>query len=184
MISYLKGKIILKEEKFVIIDVGGIGYKVFLSSSRINLIAKNEKERYFFCSLKIKKDSWDLYGFLSLDELELFDFLVGVSGIGPKTALEISSLGSLDKIKKAIKEDDQKIINELFRLGKKKAQTIIFEISRELKTKDSSEDKELIKPLSKLGFSKKEIKEAIAGLSKKDQTTEEKMKELLKTLGK
>ncbi len=183
MISYLQGKTIFKNDKFIIINVAGVGYKVFLASSKINTIV-NKKEVSVFCSLKIKKDSWDLYGFLSLDELNLFDFLMKITGIGPKAALEISSLGSLDKIKKAVTDDDQEIIQELFKSGKKKAQAIIFEITRELKNVNNEVDPEIKQYLSKLGFSKKEIKQALSNLTNENQTTEQKIKEALKILGK
>ncbi len=184
MISYLQGKIILKNEKFVIIDVKGVGYKVFLASSEMGHISDRKKEVSFFCSLRPKKDSWDLYGFLSLEKLELFDFLMRVSGIGPKAALEISSLGSLKKLKEAIKEDNQEIMQKLFKAGRKKAQAVIFEISRELKTaKNPKVDDEIVKPLLKLGFSKKEIKEVLNNLSENSRTTEERIKEALRILG-
>jgi holliday junction DNA helicase RuvA len=181
MISSLQGKVLIKDEKFIVVDVKGVGYKVFLALSRISSLKK--KEVFLFCSLRVKKDSWDLYGFLSLEELKLFDFLMNVPGIGPKAALEISSLGSLEKLEKAVKEDDKEIMEKLFNAGKKKAQAVIFELSREIKTKTSTDD-EIIKPLSRLGFSRKEIKEALSNLSGKSQTAEERIKEALKILGK
>ncbi len=185
MISYLSGKLILKEEKFIIIDVNGVGYKVFLSFNGIKLIQKKEKV-FVFCSPRIKKDFWELYGFLSLDELKFFEFLINIPGIGPKAALEISSLGSLEKFKKAIQEEDKKVLDSLFLFsGKKKAQAVIFEISRKIKTLDKNKeiDEEAIDALLKLGFLKKEAKEYVKNIDS-DVPTEEKIKEILKNYGK
>jgi len=186
MISYLRGRVVTKEDKFIIIDVGGIGFKVFLASSCLSRLSKSQKETALFCSLKSKRDSSELYGFPSLEELKLFEFLTGLSGIGPKNALEISSLGSLNKLRKGIKEDDREIMRRLFKAGEKKAQAIIFEISRELKAIDkrNPENDDLLKALLKLGFSREEIKEAVNNLPKKDLSIEEKMEKALKILGK
>jgi holliday junction DNA helicase RuvA len=181
MISHLQGRIIIKEERFIVVSAGGVGYKVFLASSKIEKLKKN-KEVSLFCSLRLKKDSWDLYGFLSYQELELFDFLMGISSVGPKAALEISSLGSLEKLKKAVKEDNQEIIDKLFKAGRKKAQAVIFEISREIKDRKDKDEDEIIRPLVKLGFSKKEIKDVLPGITK-EAKAETRIKEALKALG-
>ncbi len=184
MISYLSGKVIFKEEKFIIIDVLGVGYKVFLFPEKIRLI-KDKKNISIFCHLKVKNDSWDLYGFFTLDELRFFEFLLGVSGIGPKAALEISSLGSLEEFKKAVENEDEKVLEKLFLSGKKKAQAIIFEISRKFKEKEkknNKEDNEVIQALLKLGFSKKEAKEAVENIDDKILKTEDRVKEALKNL--
>ncbi len=183
MISYLSGKIILKKEKFIIIDVNGVGYKVFLTVDKMALICE-KKDISLFCHLKVKNDSWDLYGFFTLEELEFFEFLLGVSGIGPKAALEISTLGSLEKFKKAVEDEDEKVLEKLFLSGKKKAQAIIFEISRKIKTKEKSykKDDEAVQALLKLGFSRKESKEAIKNIDGKNLKTEDKVKEALKNL--
>ncbi len=183
MISYLSGKIILKKEKFIIIDVNGVGYKIFLAVDKMALICV-KKDVSLFCHLKVKNDSWDLYGFFTFEELEFFEFLLGVSGIGPKAALEISTLGSLDKFKKAVEDEDEKVLEKLFLSGKKKAQAVIFEISRKIKTKEKKckKDDEAVQALLKLGFSRKESKEAIENINDKDLKTEDKIKEALKNL--
>jgi holliday junction DNA helicase RuvA len=185
MISFLSGKIILKQDKFVIINVNDVGYKVFLSFDKIKLVQK-DKDFSLFCSTRIKKDFWELYGFLSLDELEFFEFLITIPGIGPKAALEISSLGSLEKFKKAVELDDEEVLNSLFLFsGKKKAQAIIFEISRKIKIIQKKEvfDDETVSALLKLGFSKKEANESIKNLDSSILKTEDKIKAILKELG-
>ncbi len=184
MISYLKGKIILKKEKSVVLVANNVGYEVFLAPSTIEKISSS-KETSFFCSPRMRKDLWEIYGFSSTDELNLFEFLITVSGIGPKAALEVSSIGSIDKLKEGIKKDDNIVLSRLFKIGKKKAQAIIFEISRELKSPQNEKKKidEIAKPLLSLGFTKAEIKEAVKKLPKKIDGLEEEIKETLKILG-
>jgi len=184
MISYLSGKVILKDDKYVVINTGNVGYRVYLSSKNINEIKKNEIS--LFCYLNTKKDPWEIYGFLSSEEMNLFELLIKVSGVGPKAALEASSIGSLEKIKEGIESDDQIIINKLFLLGKKKAEAIIFDLSRKTKIekrKESDDNNDVIKALLKLGFSKKEIQEALIKIPDKIKT-EEKIEKILKLLGK
>ncbi len=186
MISHLSGKVLLKKEKFVIVDVKGVGYKIFLASQKINLV-QQKKDISLFCYPQTKKEQWDLYGFLTLDELEFFEFLMNISGIGPKAALEISSLGSLEKFKKAVEKEDEKVLEKLFLSGKKKAQTIIFEISRKIKTMEkrrSKDDDEIIQTLFKLGFSKKQAREAMDNVDDEISKPEERIKAALKILGK
>ncbi len=187
MISYLSGKIILKEDKFLILDVNGTGYKIFLSSKKIELIDEKGKDLSVFCYLNTKKDPWEIYGFLSLSEMELFEILMKVSGVGPKAALEASSLAPIDKLKESLRLEDERALNELFILGKKKAEAIIFEFSRQTKAvskKDSKDDEEVIKALAKLGFSKKEIKEALLKIKGDKLSVEDKIKLILKIFGK
>ncbi len=184
MISYLSGNILVKTEKFAILETGGVGYKVFLSKKRVLGLKKGEAR--FFCYTNSKKDPWDIYGFASFDELELFEFLIGLSGIGPKAALEASSIGSLERMRKGIKENDPELMEILFSLGQKKAQAIIFDVSRKIKfesgKKPSKEQEGAISALVKLGFSRTEAKEAVLTISNSVSSAEEIVKEALKTM--
>ncbi len=161
-------------------NVGGVGYKVFLSKKSLSLLKKGEIS--LFCHTNSKKDSWEIFGFFTPTELELFEFLIKLSGIGPRTALEASSIGSLDKLREGVKKNDPILMEELFALGQRKAQAIIFEISRKItnKKKVSKEDQEAIKALAKLGFSQAEAKEAVLSLSDSVSGVEAKIKEALK----
>ena len=189
MISYLEGKIFLKTEKFVILNVGGVGYKIFLSKKSLNKITKKGEKLKIFCFLNVRENSLELYGFLDFKELEFFEILNNISGVGPKAALEISSLGPLEKIKERILTQDEKIFEGIPGIGRKKAMTIILELSGKIKKfsekKDSSsEDNDVESALISLGFSKKAVKEAIKKLPKNLKTSEEKIREALKLLGK
>lgn len=183
MISYLSGTIIRKDEKYLIINVSNVGYKVLFSSKRINNPKIIEgKTINAFCYTNTKKDPWEIYGFFSFDELDLFEFLIKIPGIGPRAALQVSPISSLEKLKKSVQENDAETMNELFSLGNKKAQAIIFEISRKLKEnkKTSKKDKEVIKALEGLGFSSTEAKDVVSRIPESIVGVEERIKEALK----
>lgn len=182
MISYLSGKIILKKDKFIVLDVNGVGYKVFLSKKTFSKIPETGGLEVF-CFLDVKETSLNLYGFLDAEELEFFKVLDSIRGVGPKAALEISSLGSLEKIKQRILSHDEKIFEGISGIGRKKSMTIILELSGKIKNlseekslkADNSED-----ALVNLGFSRQKAKEALKKVSGND---EERVKQALKILG-
>ncbi len=204
MISYLQGKIILKKEKFIILDVNGVGYKVFLSqkalsklpeigkilnpSARLRVDAERSRSIKVFCFLNVRENTMDLYGFLDLKELEFFEILDGIPGIGPKAALEISSLGPLEEIKEKILKQDEKLFQGIPGIGRKKAMTIILELSGKLR--DISKEKkipstdEAEEGLVNLGFPRQKAKLALSKVSKEIKDSEQKIKEALKILGK
>src|SRR3989344_8190810 len=98
MIAYLEGKIILKKDKFVIIEVAGVGYKVFMSKASLLKLPEIGQPIKLFCFQNVKEDALDLYGFLTYEELVFFETLMDIRGVGPKSALDIAALGSLEKI--------------------------------------------------------------------------------------
>jgi Holliday junction DNA helicase RuvA len=187
MIAYLSGKIIFRGEKSIILDVNGIGYKVFLSQETLSKIPKKQESLKLFCFQNVRRDNLDLYGFSDKKELEFFEFLKEIPSIGPKSALDIAHLGPLEEIKEAIRQDDKKVLNKIFQVGKKKGQRIILEISREIKTpkpkKKITKDDTFL-ALKNLGFSSKEIKSTLSKIPKDIKSTEKKIKEALNILGK
>jgi len=185
MISYLEGKIVLKGEKFIILNVGGVGYKVFLSQKTLNKIPREGENLKVFCYLNIREKIMDLYGFLNYEELQFFEILDDIPGIGPKAALKIATIAPLKKIREAIEKGDEKIIAEIFNIGKKKAQIIILELSRKMKkalpekvVKDEAFD-----ALVNLGYSRQKVKQVLAKVPENIKGTEQKIKEALKILG-
>ena len=187
MIAYLEGKIIFKTEKFIILDVNGVGYKVFLSRGTLNKIPEINSTLKLFCYLVVRENALDLYGFLTHKELEFFEILLDIPGIGPKAALEISSLGPLEKIKKDIEIHNEKIFEGIPGIGKKKVQTIILELSgriKEIEKPSSKQYDEAEEALINLGFSKDKVREALSKIPKETKDTENRIKEALKNLGK
>lgn len=190
MISFLQGKIIFKKEKFVVLDVAGVGYKVFLSKKTYGQIPAEGDNLKLFCFLNVRENLLDLYGFLNYEELEFFELLDTISGVGPKAALEISSLGPLEKIKKEILAHDSEIFAKIPGIGPKKAQTIILELSGRIeeitkeKIKITKIPDEAEEALVNLGFSRQRAKEALSQIPKEAEVTEQRVKAALKILGK
>lgn len=187
MISYLQGKIILKKEKFVILDVNGVGYKIFLSQKTLLGLQKNSQDFKFFCYLNVRENALDLYGFLDFEELELFGILNDISGVGPKIALEISSLGPLEKLKKTIEEKNEKVFEGIPGIGRKRAQAIILELSGKIKetTKEKNlKTDEAEEALINLGFPRQKAREVLSEIPGEVKDTKQRIKEALKILGK
>ncbi|MCX6719631.1 MAG: Holliday junction branch migration protein RuvA [Candidatus Staskawiczbacteria bacterium] len=186
MISFLEGKIILKRDKFVIVEVAGVGYKVFLSRQTLLTLPEIGSSIKVFTYQNVKEEALDLYGFLAYDGLEFFETLMDIRGVGPKSALDISDLGSLEKIKDRILTQDEKIFEGIPGIGSKKAMTIILELTGKIKMlgnkKDSADEGE--SALMQLGFSKTQAKEALAGVPSNIKNTEDRIKLALKNLGK
>ncbi len=186
MISYLNGRVILKRDKFIIVEVNGIGYQVFLSRKTFLNLPEIGESIKLFTYQNVKEEALDLYGFLSFEELEFFETLMDIRGVGPKSALDISALGSLDKIKDRILKQDEKIFEGIPGIGSKKAMTIILELTGKIKMlggkKDSVDEAELA--LMSLGFPKQQAKEALSHIDPKIKDMEERIKQALKSLGK
>ncbi len=175
MIAHLKGKIIQKTPRAIILQTGDIGYMVFLTQ---NQLAELEKEAELFIHHNIKEDASDLYGFQTYDQLEFFTKLISISGIGPRVALEILNVPE-GQIKAAIINEDDAFICKIPGIGKKTAQRIIIE----LKDKITSENREYkglkdtnseaLDALTKLGYQRKEIQELLKDLPEEIKKTEE-----------
>jgi len=181
MISYLEGNIIFKAPKYIILNVGGVGYKVFLSKKAISMIPEINKDVKFFCFTDVKENAIDIYGFSNQKQLEFFETLDSIRGVGPKAALEISSLGSLEEIKEKVLAKDENLFSQIPGIGKKKAQAIILELTgkiRELNTKADEAEEALLD----LGFSRQDAKNVLEKISK-GISSEERIKQALKLLG-
>jgi len=185
MISYLKGSVLLKDSDYIILQTQGVGYKVFVPESLYAQLKQGQEGVELFCSLQIRKEETiELYGAVSFEALELFEMFRDVSGIGPKAAMMLSSLGKPEAVKKAVADRN----TGFFRvkgIGEKKIQKLILELTGKLgsfEKKQSSGD-EVIDSLVSLGFSKTEAREALSRLPAEITNPEQKIKEALKFLG-
>ena len=186
MIAFLEGKIILKRDRFIIVEVAGVGYKVFLNRQNLLKVPEIGENLKVFTYQNVKEEALDLYGFFTYEELEFFEILMDIRGVGPRSALDISALGSLDKIKDRILKQDEKIFEGIPGIGSKKAMTIILELTGKIKmlgqkkgSADEAED-----TLTQLGFSKQQAKDALSRVSTSVKDPEERIKLALKNLGK
>ncbi len=188
MISYINGRIILKRDKYVIVEVANIGYKVFVSQKTLLSLPEVGESIKMFCYQNVKEEALDLYGFLSFEELEFFEVLNDVRGVGPKSALDISALGSLEKIKDRVLAQDEKIFDGIPGIGSKKAMTIILELTGKIKMISGQKQKgpadEAEDGLVQLGFSRQQAKEALQKIPSTVKNPEDRIKMALKSLGK
>lgn len=135
MFYYLKGNVTYKGENFAAIDVGGVGFKVFTSIGNISKLNINS-EYTLFTYTHIREDIFDIYGFLSQEELSFFEMLISVSGVGPKAALSILSILTPSDIVSAVIMGDSKAISKAPGIGSKTAQRIILELKNKVSDSD------------------------------------------------
>jgi len=191
MIGYLKGEVFFKEGNYIILDVKGVGYKILGASSVLEKAHKGSSLELFIYT-HVREDNISLFGFLESLDLKLFENLIGVSGIGPKTAMNIFSIGTRSQIVSAIISADTSFFKSVPRLGQKNAQKIIIELKNkygstsdlDLSGEDMSESKETIAALKSFGFTNLEIADAVRHVKKDGQKMEETIKLALKYLGK
>ncbi len=176
MIYYLQGKVVIKEKDFVVVDVNGIGYRVFVDRETEDF---DDKATVYCFMQKTEKDI-RLYGFKRKENLELFEKLTKISGIGPKTALRIASIASVEELKRGIQKEDKRVMKKIFSIGKKKGQQVVFELSQ--KFIKETEEEDAFKTLKTLGFCDAEINEALGKISG-EKSEEERVSEALKILG-
>lgn len=184
MIAKLTGKPEILDNQSIILDINGVGYKVFFNPKSNQLLPST-----LFIHTHVKDDALDLYGFISKEELQLFKLLISVSGIGPKTGINVMAKG-VEAITQAVSRADVDFFTTIPRLGRKNAQKIIIELKSKLGslkeldlTSETSATKDVINALIGLGFSRVEAREALNQVS--DQPTlEAKISQAIKLLGK
>jgi len=131
MIAYLKGKVIAKTNTYIILETGGVGYQVFAGENFLAEI-KAGGEQEIYLHHRVREDLSDLYGFKNLEDLSLFELLLSVSGVGPKSALAVLSLASTDDIKEAIIRGDASLLTKVSGIGKKTAERLVLELKNKV----------------------------------------------------
>ena len=194
MIAYLKGNLVIKSVDYIVIDVQGIGYKVYMSKTAIDKL-EEEKEIKVYTYLKVREDDISLFGFNSLEELHMFELLISVGGIGAKSAIVILSNITPSKFALAVITSDVNTLKKLQGIGPKTAQRIILELKDKIKTEEAIENQEntikqekqiqedmeeIIQALQVLGYRRYEINNILPKI--KEETLEDRIKEALKYL--
>ena len=136
MYYYIKGTLIKKAENFVVVDCGGVGYMINTSLTSISTLGAAGSEVTMYTYLVVREDAMELCGFASIEEKEMFLKLISVSGVGPKAAMSILSVGSPSQIAAAIITNDTKTITKAQGVGPKVAQRVILELKDKI---DNSE---------------------------------------------
>lgn len=169
---------------------GGVGYEVNMTAARV-LGFLNGAEVELYTYLRVTDSSHELYGFVTADERAFFSLLISVSGVGPKTAMNVLSLGSIENIKDAIARSDVKYLTAVQGLGKKTAERLVVELKtkvtgsvNQVSGEQSSIMGDAIDGLMSLGYSKEEARDAVQRASETATTSEQILKEALKLLSK
>ncbi len=187
MIALLAGKIELKTDKFIILNTGEVGYKVYCSSQTLRDL-EDKKEAKLFIHLYLRENLLDLYGFLSFEELEFFEQMISVSGIGPKAGLSILSIASLKEIKASIASGQVNLLTKVSGIGKKTAERVILELKSKILVSGKEvqklvSDDEAIDALVSLGYTRYQASEALKKVPGRVKEVENRVKGALKILG-
>ena len=202
MISYIRGELAAVEAGKAIVDVGGVGYGVYMPLQALSLLPQPGSEVKLHTYLNVKEDAMQLFGFLTRDDLEIFKLVIGVSGIGPKGGLNILSCMSPDELRFAIMSGDVKAISAAPGIGKKTAEKLILELRDKVDIEDVLEhaahggdtaagqdisapdsiQAEAAQALVALGYGSAESMRAVKQTSAGCETVEDILKEALKYL--
>lgn len=191
MISYLNGKILNKSQNYVIIKVGDIGYQVFVNSAMFaDLEIGQDVEVY--THQYVREDSLDLYGFKSMEDLEMFELLLSISGIGPKSALGVLAVSNVEDVKESIARGDSSLLTKVSGIGRKTAERVVLELREkignlkletgDLKSGTGSASGDEIDALMALGYSMTQARDALRAVDSKIKDSGERIKQALKKM--
>lgn len=192
MIAHLSGSIIFAGDKYIVIDVAGVGYKVRVSVDTLQALQKNaDKKASLWIYTVVREDTLDLYGFEHQNELDFFEMLISVSGIGPKSALGILNVAPVEHLKEAIVMGDTGALTKVSGIGSKSAQKIILELREKLGGDESitgetmlGGERDAIEGLVALGYAERAAREALKKVPAEITGTGARIKDALKQLGK
>lgn len=192
MIAHLSGTILFAGDRYVVIETNGVGYKVRVAVDTLQTLRKNVgNDMSLWIHTAVREDALDLYGFQNQVELDFFEMLISVSGIGPKGALGILNVAPVDHLKEAIAMGDTGALTKVSGIGSKSAQKIILELQDKLGGHESEtggtmlgDERDAIEGLVALGYAERTAREALKKVSSDIKGTGARIKESLKLLGK
>ncbi|MBI2459861.1 MAG: Holliday junction branch migration protein RuvA [Parcubacteria group bacterium] len=192
MISYLKGRVRHKGNGFIILELNNIGYQVFVLPL-LYVEANFNQEIELYTHQYVREDALNLYGFRSLAELELFEMLLSISGIGPRSALGVLAIASAADIKASIGRGDPALLTKVSGIGRKTAERVVLELREKIGKLGGDEGQpgqsqlgssDEIDALMALGYSLAQAREALNGVDSKLTDSGERIRQALKKLGK
>ncbi|PIZ99861.1 MAG: Holliday junction branch migration protein RuvA [Candidatus Komeilibacteria bacterium CG_4_10_14_0_2_um_filter_37_10] len=189
MIAYLKGKIINKNDRSIILENNNIGYQIFLTETVLQSCEIGQ-EREFYIYQCVREDVLDLYGMSTLTELDFYHSLLSVSGVGPKSALAVLAVAKVEELKKAIWQGDPTLLRRVSGIGQKTAERIVVELKNKIDfiaqpasgLADEANDSEIIDALESLGYSLNVIRNAMRQVSSEPMASQQKVKEVLRII--
>ncbi|HWQ99586.1 MAG TPA: Holliday junction branch migration protein RuvA [Candidatus Methylomirabilis sp.] len=183
MIGSLRGRVLALDSAKVLLDVNGVGFRVFAAPTTLTTLTMGE-EVLLHVHDHVREDARDLYGFLTADELALFERLISISGVGPKAGMSILSVGSAETVKRAIMNGDLATLTSAPGVGTKIAQKIVLELKGQLVDVDVAmgPDREVVDALVSLGYSVHQARAALKGVSADVTDMSERVREALRSL--
>jgi Holliday junction DNA helicase RuvA len=206
MLYSISGKLTAKTDRFAVVEVAGLGLKIFTNERTLGALpaaganVRPSEERgstgrtsanvKFFTHLHVREDSLDLFGFLSAEELNFFELLISVSGVGPKSALSVMDVAELKNLSAAIKEGRPDLLTRASGIGRKTAERIILDLKSKVQSAKSEaivskmeSDVDLVEILVGLGYGRDQAKVALGKVDEKIVNLEGRLKAALKILG-
>lgn len=189
MIRALKGTLGSIHPNYAIVFVGGIGYQVYASPYTLSKLVGLEAVS-LHVHTHVREDQFNLFGFMTEDELSMFELLISVSGIGPKAAIGILAIAEPKTIRTAIVNRDPSILTRVSGVGKKTAEKVIVELQNKVSSADVTDqagalaEQESLEALTALGYSISEARDALKGIPAEVTSVGERLKRALKSLGK
>lgn len=191
MIAQIIGKIVHKTEKSIIVNAGGVGYQIFVSTDVLTNSKPVGETTELWTYMAVRETAIELFGFETIDEKKFFELLLSVSGIGPRGALSILSIAPMETIKKAIGSGDTAYLTKVSGIGKKTAEKIVVELRDKLSAlghNDESgslrDESDVLEALQSLGYSLAQARNAVKQVDITVTETNTRIKEALKILGK
>ena len=174
MFAYIKGKLEVKTNGYIVLDVNGIGYKIFMSETAIDKLGSLGEEIKIHTYVRVREDDISIFGFNTNEELRMFELLLSVSGIGAKSSLVILSNVSVSEFALAVINNDINLLKKLPGIGPKTAQRIILELKDKLeKEKDVNINNETVKEINKVIADNEKVSEAVSALKVLGYTNKE-----------
>lgn len=188
MIGRLEGTLHSAHAGFVILSVGGVGYRVSVTRETLASL-KGVKAVALWTHLAVREDALDLYGFTTEEELRFFDMLLTVPGIGPKSALAVLDIASISTLRSAISAGNASYLTNVSGIGKKTAEKIVLELKdkvgagTESRTASLKGDEEALEALRALGYSQAEARDALRKVPAEVEKSSARLREALRILG-
>jgi len=188
MIGHLEGRVVRVRDGFAIISTGGIGYKVAATKGTLASLSPGSNAS-LWTHLAVREDALDLYGFESEGELHIFELLLTVSGIGPKSALGIVNIAAIETLRAAIAQGNAGYLTNVSGIGKKTAEKIILELREKigLGAEETSHalkgDQEALEAMRALGYSPAEARDALRKVPQAITGSNDRLREALKIIG-
>ncbi len=190
MIAFLRGQVLAKNNNYIILLVDNIGYQIFVSES-LSADLRSGQPAELYTHQYVREDALDLYGFKNLNDLSLFEMLLSVSGIGPKSALGVLSMANSDEVIQSIARGDSQLLTKVSGIGQKTAERIVLELKNKVVRLGGDSDSAFgasgsdeIDALMALGYSLSEAREALRAISPSIIDSGARLKEALKNMRK